>query len=197
VTTTTLRPSTKLSLLDDGQYRQESDKLDALRARVAGLEQRRSALLTGLVHADDSVAGRARALLDGHETTDRLRTDLAAVTDDLAVLRHAITLQESALERARRHVSREICDRLRPEHRAIVKRIAGALHSLSDALIAESAFRERLLAAGVEFTSDLRPMPFPPGRPMECRLDDPESLASVWFRDAREYHLLDDKEDPR
>jgi hypothetical protein len=70
-------------------------------------------------------------------------------------------LQQAVVERERRRVSSAICAQRRPQHRAIVGRIATAITALVDALAEERDFREALVESGVAFTSELRAMPLP------------------------------------
>ncbi len=81
-------------------------------------------------------------------------------------------------------MSRAVCARLTPAHRALVGRIANHLTELVAALEAERAFQRALIDAGVSFTSDLRPMPLP-------RVWNPndEGDAARWLKDAREHGL--------
>jgi hypothetical protein len=83
-------------------------------------------------------------------------------------------------------VSREVCDRLRPRHREIVGATAAALRQLSEALKDERDFREALIEADIDFTGVLRPMPFAAAG----TLDDENSHATNWMRDARDAGLL-------
>jgi hypothetical protein len=122
------------------------------------------------------------------EELDR-RAELARIADQQNVLREAIKLQQQVVERERLRVSEEICARLKPQHRAIVRRIAGALTELVAALQDEHDFRESLNASGVAYLHDLRPMPLP----ALGLFNDPnaaDSAASLWLREAREFSLL-------
>jgi hypothetical protein len=57
---------------------------------------------------------------------------------------------------------------------------------LSAALVEEEKLRNELRDADVSFASQLRPMPL-----AQCRLDDPESAASKWLKNARDHGLID------
>jgi uncharacterized coiled-coil DUF342 family protein len=192
--TTKADATSRLTLRDDPAYAAAEDKLRELQARAAELERQRSALFSGLsgdAERDELTARANRLLQDAAvpRSSDaeraRLRVDLEAVTDELTVTRRAVELQQATVAEARRRVSRMICQRLRPRHRAIVSRIAGALQTLTDALAEERDFREALDAADVDFTTELRPMRLAAGD-----LTNPESLASLWLRDAQEHGLL-------
>ena len=113
------------------------------------------------------------------------RRGLDAIADELAVVRRAIDLQRTIVQRERDRVSHVVCERLRPHHREIVGAVAPALRQLSTALQDERELRENLITADVDFTTTLRPMPFIAGT-----LDDPNSHVSVWMRDARAAGLL-------
>jgi hypothetical protein len=95
------------------------------------------------------------------------------------------SMQRTLVDRERQRASREVCERLRPRHREIVADIAAALRQLSTALEEERQLRERLIEADIDFLSTLRPMPFIAGP-----LNDPNSHASLWMREARDAGLL-------
>jgi hypothetical protein len=195
-------PATPVSirLEDDEAYARAGAKLQELHGRRAGLEQRRTDLVTGLNRgADrDMLTRRAERLLvddvvplPSEVERGAMRRDLDTVNDELTVVRRAIELQQGVLEVEKRRVSATICERLRPQHRAIVRRIAGNLTELVDALAAEKTFREQLNDAGVSYGNDLRPMPMP-GLGLFNDPRDPDSTAARWIAEAREFGLLDD-----
>src|SRR5437867_6954474 len=115
-----------------------------------------------------------------------MRRDLGAVEDELAVVRRAVELQAETVAREGRRVSAAICDRLRPQHRQIIRRISTALTELVAALSVEREFRERLIEAGVDFALALRPMPLP-ALGLFNDPDNPDSAAALWIREAREH----------
>jgi hypothetical protein len=172
-------------------------KLQELTARAGELERRRQALSVGL-NTPSRVAdmnARAEMLLrddaiprSSEAETARLRHDLAAVADELAVTRQAITLQATVVDREAQRVSAATCERLRPTHREIVQRIAARLQALGQELEREHQLRAALDAAGVvSHSSWLRPMPLNGvGLP-----SDEHSRLNAWLREAREFKLID------
>lgn len=189
------KPKAEVSLMDDDDYRRAGERLQELHQQRDDLERRRQQALSGLHEAGPSVELAARAerlLADGvlPLPTDaeiaRLRGDLVTLTDQLAVVRQAIELQRGVVQRERVRVSAAICQRLRPQHRAIVLRIATALEDLGAALEAERTFREALNDADVIYGHELRPMPIP----ALGLLSEPHSALSRWLAEAREAGLL-------
>jgi hypothetical protein len=183
---------TVLDLTSDASYARVTDKLAELQARASDLERRRSEVVEGCFQGQVVLTARAQSLLDddviplGADAEEaRRRNDLAVVADELAVVRRAVDLQRTLVDRERQRASREVCERLRPRHREIVADIAAALRQLSTALEEERQLRERLIEADIDFLSTLRPMPFIAGT-----LNDPNSHASVWMRDARDAGLI-------
>jgi hypothetical protein len=180
-----------ISLLADADYRRQAEKLGDLRARHEALDRRRGELLVGLnrVVEHDRLTERAQALLTD-DVTPRpddaaLRRALGDVEDEIRVLTRAVELQQRVVDSERARVSAAICARLRPQHRAIVRRIAAAVTELSEALTAEQDLRLALRDAEVVFAAELRPMPLPAAGV----LTDPNSALSRWMADAREHRL--------
>lgn len=193
------RNADPIRLEDDPGYARAAGKLADLKARAGLLERRRGQLVEGLNRevTYDLLTKRAEALLTDDVVplpieVERaaLRRDLGAIEDELGVVRRAVELQQSVVEEEHRRGSQVICDRLRPEHRAIIQRIAAALTELVAGLAAERDFRERLNDAGVLYGHDLRPMPLP-GLGLFNDPNDPDSAAARWIREAREYGFTD------
>lgn len=195
LTRTKAKAEPPATLRDDERYSKAEDKLTELTNRAGALERQRTALAQGLNSrvVRDEMTDRARALLADdaiprpEADRTRVRQDLETIHDQLAVVRRAIELQRQVVDEERRRVSREICTRLRPRHRAIVQRLAAALRELAAANAEEEDFRRALADAGVEFTGELRPMPVS----HIGRLEDDYSGASYWLREAKEHGLLD------
>src|SRR5262249_33231319 len=161
-------------LEDDPAYAAAAGRLAELEARVVERDHRRLELSAAISEGRAGMNARA------------LRRELAEVEDQLAAARGDLAQQRPIVAREKARASKEICERLRPPHREIIKAIAEALKPLSDALIEEREFREALIAAGVEFSGYLRPMPL---GSVGC-LDDEYSRASAWVAEAREFGLL-------
>ena len=184
------RGAPRVNLKDDARYVREVDRIEALKGRLAVLESRRSALLNFFLEdRRDDVSQRARALLEGGDIArsqelaqTEARSELDRVMDELAIVRKAIELHSPVVEAARWRACGEINRQLLPAHRAIVRKVSAALEALDAALGEEKAFRDRLEDAGVSLV-EIRPM----GVAMLGRLDDPQSYASHWAREAREY----------
>lgn len=180
-----------VSLMDDETYRAAAEKYEEIKGRLASLDARRQELQSGLARMAeaDMLDDRARTLLDDDVVPravddTKLRRDLEAVTDEIRVVRRAVELQRETVAREGDRVSREICARLAPAHRALVQQIGKHLTGLVDALRAEHEFREALIVGGVSFASTLRAMPLP-----HVWRPDEEGDAARWLKDAREHGL--------
>jgi hypothetical protein len=181
-------------LRGDRAYSAAADRLAELQARDADLESRRRAVVEGRNRQAALTVRAERLLLDDivdRADADELdrRQELARIADEVNVVREAIKLQSQIVERERLRVSEEICARLRPQHRAIVRRMADALTELVAAAQEEHDFREALNSSGIAYTHDLRPMPLP-ALGLFNDPNGPDSAAAMWLREAREHGLI-------
>src|SRR5688572_19961332 len=89
----------QINMRDDPEYRRATEKLDTLKARAVELDRQREAINVGLTRArvaeQDHLTSRAEMLLadaavprPGSEEL-RLRSNLSALEDELAVTRKA------------------------------------------------------------------------------------------------------------
>jgi hypothetical protein len=194
--TTKTRPATPPpSLLDDDQYRRATAQLADLKTRAATLERRREELALGLTAQAKgaALAARARHLLDDAAVpaarVPALRENLAGVLDEQAITAEAIRLQQAVVDRELARASAGICERLQPQHRAIVRRIAASISELRAALGEELDFRNALIETGISFTAKLRPMPLANLVGSDPR--DENNVFALWMADARSNGLLD------
>ncbi len=194
---TTTAATEAISLDADESYYGAWLKLQALKTRLLEIERQRSGILTGLnrdIGRDEELTARAAALLqDGTNAvvplpTDarlaRLRADLQTLNDERRVVERAIELQKEVLERERQRVSREICARLEPHYRELVRALGEALVTAGRANQELEDLHREIAAQGL--TQLLRPMQF---RHLG-RLDDQTSRINAWLADAREHGLI-------
>lgn len=191
----TLAEDATCSIRSDAAYQAVWHQLQSLNGEVTRLEAECSALQSGLV-AIASKPGksvldeRAERLLAGADPdltgTEKLRGDLAATRDRLQVTKHAREFIRRRLGEEAARASAEIVERVKPEHRAIVARMAKALIELGKIAIEEREFRD-VLQLGDVMAGSLRAMPIP-------ALGDPrnrESRAAAWLREAIEHGLIE------
>lgn len=115
---------------------------------------------------------------------------LAEVTADLEDAKEALRLVGVDLFAAHAEASRLFCDRLQPQSRALIRRMAKAAIEFHDAWRAQDAFLDDLHARGVALAS-LRPeRPTWAGRHSKVRDGD----LSIWLRDlAKAGHISKDE----
>jgi hypothetical protein len=128
--------------------------------------------------AERLIAGEAPSRAQTVEHEAALKS-LAQARHEREVLTRAVELQRRVVSEEAGKASREVCAQVKPEHRALVKKMAAALATLGEAVIAERAFRDSLNAAGVSH-SELRALGFyRAGDPL-----DPHGFFCQWFREA-------------
>jgi hypothetical protein len=151
------------------------------------LLEHRARILRGMANADrlDELA-RAELLPGaGPPQSSSLNADLPTVERAIQIRRRACELQRAIVVREHGQWSAIICQQLATIHRQQVHRIAVALEELSEALRDHNELVSGLRDGEVNFTSDLRPMLLP-----NMDLEDENSSASLWMRDARDNKLL-------
>lgn len=191
------QPSTRVT--DDPRYAAALVKLGEVQGHLTRLDRRKEELYNTVTPARDDLASRAEALLDGRSldesmrlATEGARADVEAIDREQRVVREAVRLATERVNAERMRASREIVERLRPEHRRLVQAIAKRLEALSAALDEEEQFREALVNGDV-LLGDLRPMPLPAARlaePLDGDSPHAYTAASRWLRDARACGLL-------
>jgi hypothetical protein len=181
----------------DPAYVEASERYLALKVELSNLEKQRTEILTGLSSLTNSrkqaIQDQAAALLSGAELDagkvarrDSMIRNLEELTDRIAVLREAETMQRAIVANERTRVSREICAELAPRHAANVAAVARAALALAEAVAAEAALRGELEANGVEFAGYLRAMPI-----NGFKIDDSQSRLSRYLLECHEYGFLE------
>ena len=136
----------------------------------------------------DSLTAEALAELDGieHLRAQNNGAQVAELQRVEHVLEKTIELQRGRIAGLQGRLSAIVCAPLVPEHKALVKAIAGAVVALAEACEAESAFRYRLQQADVLSGPYLRPMPY-----RKCgMLKDDNSDAARYLAECREFGFL-------
>jgi hypothetical protein len=168
-------------LSDDPAVAAAEAKLNELKADLAQSERDRDA--ASATGGDTQMSDRdraARALL-GDEAPASTISSADELTAKIQTLRRAIEIQTGIYENAISAASRAIAESLRPEYEKIVRRGAKALTALRQFIIDEKVFRDELTAAGLRFTTAIRPMGLP-------RFD--ETDVDAWQREAREFYSI-------
>lgn len=163
----------------NAQHREVEDEISNLQKDSA--EGQRPSRLDE--DAQRLVDGKKAAPFDFEALTSRrdaLVRRRATLTKAVALVRRRVNGEETA-------ASRIVCEKLAPEHRAIVGAVAKSLIQLGRALEVERAFRENLNDSGVKFSGYLRPMPVP-GLGL---VTDNSGRLAAWFKDAIEHELID------
>ena len=131
----------------------------------------------------------AARLLAGEEAApfdlEELTNEREALYRQRLVLTRSIEMAKRRVQEETATASRIVCERLVPEHRAIVSGVAKALIGLGRALEDERKFCENLNDSGVIFIGYLRPMP------VLGMGTDSNSRPAAWFKDAIENKLID------
>ena len=133
----------------------------------------------------------AQRLVDGEEAApfdlEALTSRRGALQQRRMTLGRAVALVKRRVKGEEVNASRIVCQKLVPEHRAIVGGVAKALVQVGRALEVERAFRENLNDSGVRFSGYLRPMPVP-GLGL---VTDSSGRLAAWFKDGYESGLID------
>jgi hypothetical protein len=184
----------------DAGYQKALEKLEAVTAELSRVERKREELLCELSEiggrsADDTTTAAALAVLGDRPEGERpelratrLRDEARALDERRRILQKAVELQRPEVERERARWSRLIVEKTRPAYVAIVRGVAEKLRALSDALASERALRESLIDNDVSLgAGGFVPML---GNLGDMRLDDENTRASWWMKDAKESGLI-------
>lgn len=167
-------------------------KIDVASRELAELESRRkiwrSKVESALQHeAEQMLSGKSK---EDNRALESLVKEKAHL---IAVLKTARELQERVLCQARSEASLEICKKLKPEHDALVGRLANGLIALGNLIVEEMEFRDRFFVADVAVCAGIRPMGL-------LVLGDPRHLnspISYWFKEAIEHGYIDKSDLPQ
>lgn len=152
-----------VSLLDHPAYREEFNRLNAVRndyrnvkARISEVESR----LANLGRA--TVREEAARLLDGETRDDdrpTLREELQRLHRTETVLREAVAQQTDRLAQVRHQASRELLKPLVPQYRDLVQRMADAAAALAELADEEALIRAQWTDDDIAFTGSITPLP--------------------------------------
>lgn len=142
------------------------DRLVQLQGDLEACEGRINDLLTHLANLKpESLKEKALALIEGRlgpkADVSPLRKELEEQSERRRILTEAIALQRQRILDLEVKYSKEICERITPAYVSLVADIAATIAHLGSLLDQERQFREALHAEGVQWSSWLRPMPFP------------------------------------
>lgn len=155
----------------------------ALDQEIAGIEA--TLILDGLNIDErasdrlDALRARAAPFADGKPR--RLRLRLEDAQDELKALLPKVFSANEAAARAERGENRRRAERLKPEHAAVVERIADALENLATALDEEARIRNQVRDRNGVIPENLPDMAFAG----VGNATDHNSPVSIWFRRAR------------
>ncbi|MBF0528819.1 MAG: hypothetical protein HQK55_06030 [Deltaproteobacteria bacterium] len=152
-----------MDINDNPTYKSEFLKLQSVRAELTAADQEIDRILSDLVALENRpspVKVAALAYLDSEtigEPTDflEIRNELAELRRRRTILREAMEIQKRRLLEAEHAASRAICEKVRPEGKAIYKKLAAAVKTLNDCLAEEKTFFEKLRDGGIQFASNL------------------------------------------
>ena len=190
--------SASTDLMQDPGVKRAFDKLQGFNGEITTSEKRiadinsRIGEFSGGERANPTELA-AEALLAGKPIKDidqdleKLRRNLGAGYDRLRIIRRAAELQRKKLDQEEDRASREICERIEPEYREIIARLAKTMIALGKAKMADLAFFDALGSGGVK-TGSLRRMNLRAlGDP-----NDRNSSFAQWFMEAIAFGLIDE-----
>ena len=153
-----------IDVMQDPGVKRAWDKLQGFNGEIAASEKRITEINGrigefGKGNRVSPTERAAQALVAGSSIKDidqdleTLRKDLGAGWDRLRVLHRAAELQKKALKGEEARASREICERIEPEYRAIVAGLAKSMITLGKAMMADITFFETLRDGDVMHSS--------------------------------------------
>lgn len=181
----------RIKLEDDEQYARAKENLARMQERLVSTQKEIEALAAevGDCAATSPLEENAAKVLAGQEPTN-----LSASTDNAhriqqktlykRVIEEAIRQAKKRLLEAQYVAGNKIAERVFPEYKAIVIRLAAALKAAAQIADEEAQFRERLFLADIAFTNVFRAMPF--NRLGSLR--DEFSPVNMFLREVAEYH---------
>lgn len=138
--------------------------------------------LEGQRDTETAVLRDAERLLSGERASAFPNVDVAALDRDVKVTRAAVELQKAEFNRCRRILHEELGPYLRPLHEKLVAAIGAGVTTLSNALVAEEAFRRMCVDNDLGF-GGMRPL----GGFNNTRLDVQYSEGEAWMFEAKEH----------
>jgi len=190
----------EFSLMNFPAYKSAWDKLMELRGQADELRKQAEELRTK--GRPESVKTQRQKQIDAVilgvepdsvKSTEGWRTELNEAQSRGRLFQDAAKRQEEEVTRQRLIASREICEKLMPKHRDIVKRLALAYIELGKVVVEEKVLREALNDNDVGYSSYIRPMVIHgPGDPR-----DPTSRIANWLMEAIEYDFISISDLPR
>lgn len=158
------------SLDDDPDYRAASSRLTELQLEMTDNEREsqqceQSLLALAATSQNTKLLAEAQALIAGkipepEKDPVALRGKLEKLRPRLRVLFEAIRLQRAERDRLRYQASEPIARALAPQHRELVRQVAGAAVALSRVIQEEAEFRATLTDKNILISSHITPMVF-------------------------------------
>ena len=190
--------SVSTDLMQDPGVKGAFDKLQGFRGEITAAEKRITDMNSSLgefasgkrispidLAAEAVVAGKP--IKDIGPELEKLQRDLGKDYDRLGIIRRAAELQRKKFAEEEDRASREICERLEPEYRAIVADMAKKMIALGKVKMADIAFFDALRSGGVKHGSLRRMNIRVLGEPM-----DRNSSFAQWFMEAIAFGLIDE-----
>ena len=187
-----------VDLMQDPGVKGAFDRLQGFRGDLADVEHRMTetnSRLSGLRNKEHSgpIDKAAKALVAGKPFKD-VEGDIAILQGEYpklskrrAVVARAAELQRKKLDQEEDRASREICERVEPEYREIIARLARIMIDLGKAKMADLAFFDALRDGGVKYGSLRRMNLLALGDP-----NDRNSSFAQWFMEAIAFGLVDE-----
>lgn len=178
-----------ISLRDIATYRAAEDKLAELNARQRELVSEEHTLRDQL-NAKQGINDEVEAMLSGTAVATAIvsRDAFEQVQRQLYVVGEAISRQRRAVDAQRAAASKVICQRVRPQYQAIVKRMAAILAALREVAIEERELRDALCDNGVGLTNEFI-LPYQDTGEPETGGERFDSIAR-WETEAREAGMI-------
>ena len=189
--------SVSTDLMQDPGVKGAFDKLQGFRGEITAAEKRITDMNSSLgefasarispidLAAEAVVAGKP--IKDIGPELEKLQRDLGKDYDRLGIIRRAAELQRKKFAEEEDRASREICERIEPEYRKNIARLARIMIHLGKAKMADVAFFDALESGRVK-TGSLRRMNIRAlGDPM-----DRNSSFAMWFQEAIAFGLVDE-----
>ena len=187
-----------IDVMQDPGVKHAWDKLQGFKSDFDELERRiveTNSRLTSLRNEEcrGPLDRAAEALLVGTNVKD-IEGDVAVLQGEYpklvtrrAVVARAIELQTKVLKKEEPRASREICERIDPEYRAIVAGLAKSMIALGKAMMADITFFDALSGGGVMHGSLTRMNVTALGDPRERN-----SRLAMWLQEAITFGVIDE-----
>ena len=183
-----------LSLLQFPEYKAEVERLAKIQTNLVKWEHRENKLQNQMISKlsnasdplkEDEVIASAEKIARGERVEADVtfcRDELDRVASEIKIFRNAIKTQHAVLDKVRGQCSTKLCERIRPQHEAIVSQIARAVQELARLNREERAFPDKLNTENI-VPVGITPMGVLGFGFLDGSQDDISSRASNWMRE--------------